>query len=196
MENSTTDSLNGPPDAQRAKNGARLADAETFKMVGLVASSSEIALCSQADRMMIFIMIASRCRGMSTLLLSGSYVVNSQMVFTPASVRVMLSGAPCWKYCSVHERSRSKAGAVKALEADGFGCWMLTALLELGPDASFDPKIFKVSRRAASDMIKQGYVAVVSDMLSSSSSLLLSLSLSPGSPFSLPVLSAAGWLNV
>lgn len=151
MENSTTDSLNGPPEAEREKNGAFVAEAETFKIVGSVASSSVMALCNHAERMMIFMMIASRCRGMSSSPPSGSYVVNSQMVFTPTSVRVMLSGEPYWKYCRVHERSRSSVGVVKALDAAGFSAAAL-----LVPDESLVPKIFNVSRRAESEMTKCG----------------------------------------
>lgn len=65
-ENSTVDSLNGPPEADKAKKGARASDAETERMVGFVELSSVIALWSQAERIMIFRVMASRCSGISS----------------------------------------------------------------------------------------------------------------------------------
>lgn len=156
MENSTVDSLKGPPEPERAKKGSRFAEAEILRMVGFVESSSLMALWSQADRMMIFMTIASRWRGISVSSSSGSYVVSSQVVFTPVSERVILSGEPDWRYCRVQERSRRREGAVKALEADEVGCCMLLVVdLDWAVEGeSFMPNIFNVSKRAESEMTK------------------------------------------
>lgn len=72
MENSTVDSLNGPPAPESAKYGSDFAQADSLRIVGDEESSSAIALWSQAERMIIFMIIASRCKGMSDSSSSGS----------------------------------------------------------------------------------------------------------------------------
>lgn len=102
IENSTVDSLNGPPEAVRAKYGALVADTLNDNTVGFVESSSMMALWSHIERMMDLNTMASRCNGISRSPAeksisrsSGSYVVSSQVVVTPASDKVIVSGDPC-----------------------------------------------------------------------------------------------------
>jgi hypothetical protein len=138
----------------KSKVRSCLAQADSFRIVGVEESSSAMALCSQTERMMIFMVMASRWRGMSASFSSGSYVTSSQVVFTPASVMVMLSGAPCWAYCRVQERSISRAGALNALD-EAIPVWvMLVSRGRLDSESSLMPNIFRVSRIAERETTK------------------------------------------
>lgn len=66
----------------------------------------------------------------------------------------MQRGEPIWEYWIVQERFRSRAGVMKAFEADGFGCCVADELD--AEEVSLIPNICRVSRRAEREIRKWG----------------------------------------